>query len=236
MSTRLGRVFAQAESRWLGAVDFSAAHEHNLKQSELSRRDGRARLSWFEPKTPILTLGRRLHGDRSMDIAQTLQSCGTRHIAVIEADRGGQATLHLPGQLVVFVAIPGRREEVAGVVNRLFDAVESLEQLRGIELRRGEGDQTGLWMEGSKIASAGLRVQQGVIRHGMSVNVAIDRTIVSGLTLCGHRDASYIDLRSIALVQNDRPPKECSVERVASVLDATLCGSSRLFHAELDGP
>lgn len=186
------------DARWWGSLSFHQAHERNLEDVQRSAVDGRARLLFFEPNAPVLTLGRRLHGDRATVLAPTLRRASSRGIEVLEADRGGQATLHLPGQLVLFVAIPGRREQIASLLDTIFSAIESLTLAQDVTIRRGDGDATGLWVGSAKLASAGLRVAEGVIRHGVSLNVAIDRSLVAGLTLCGHQDARFIDLKTIA--------------------------------------
>jgi len=47
-------------------------------------------------------------------------------------------------------------------------------------------DAPGVYVEGKKIASVGIRVRRGCSYHGMSLNVAMDLAPFSGINICGH--------------------------------------------------
>jgi lipoyl(octanoyl) transferase len=105
-------------------------------------------------------------------------------IAIAESERGGQATLHAPGQLISYpvVPIPGRD---------LGDYVTGLEECNilvlaefGIQGERRPG-RPGVYVAGDKISSVGLRCQRWVSSHGTSLNVAVDLSLFEAVVSCG---------------------------------------------------
>ena len=151
----------------------------------------------FEPANPVLTLGRRAASpDGRIVLASTIAASEEREIAVIEADRGGLATLHLPGQLVVFLALPPPTPPIRSLVVELLRSASDLAQQHGIEGAIGCDHDAGLWQGTTKLASIGLRIRRRAVQHGMSINVAIDVRMANGLTLCGHRDRAFGSLQT----------------------------------------
>jgi lipoic acid synthetase len=132
---------------------------------------------------PAITLGARQSANKLLanheDLAQ-------RHIDIVEIRRGGGATAHNPGQLV-FYPILDLRDLGLGINEyiRELEAVgtELLEQL-GVRSKRRKGFP-GLWVDGSKIASIGVRVSKSVTYHGMAINIQNDLSIFDLLVPCG---------------------------------------------------
>lgn len=149
----------------------------------------------FEVSRPLLTLGRRASRPAGRaELAETLQLCAERGIEVLDADRGGLATLHLPGQLVVFIALPAPHPPVRDVVCELLTGAAALADAAGVASTIDVDRDVGVWSAGGKVASVGLRIRDRVIRHGMSVNVAIDPEYAHGLRLCGGTARGYATL------------------------------------------
>lgn len=180
---------------WAGRLPFPAAVERNLRAAELCRAGQAGQALLFEPTSPLFTLGRRAATSAGRArLAPTLALCAQRQIEVLPADRGGLGTLHLPGQLVCFIAQPCRRSDLPRVVRKLFEGAAGLARARGLGVRVDLSDDAGLWLETGKLASVGLRLERGVVCHGMALNVAIDRDLARGLTLCGHDEGGYANL------------------------------------------
>ncbi len=96
-------------------------------------------------------------------------------IPVVRADRGGQVTYHGPGQLVVYCLLDVRRLGLGAraLVTILEQAVIELLAAHGI-VAQARPDAPGVYLEGAKVASLGLRIRQGRSYHGLSLNVAMD--------------------------------------------------------------
>jgi lipoyl(octanoyl) transferase len=144
---------------------------------------------WFTEHPPVFTLG--LNANR-----EHLLSPGD--IPVVPVDRGGQVTYHGPGQLMIYPLIDLKR---AGLGIR--DLVSGLEQsvidlLRTFDVEsRSRADAPGVYADGRKVASVGLRVRRGASYHGMALNVDLDLEPFSRINPCGIRGLAVTDLRRL---------------------------------------
>ena len=108
-------------------------------------------------------------------------------IPIVESDRGGQVTYHGPGQLIAYTLFDlnrlgiGIRSLVSGLENAVINTLSQY----GIkaEARR---DAPGVYVDGKKIASLGLRIRKGCSYHGLSLNVNMDLTPFSAINPCGY--------------------------------------------------
>jgi lipoyl(octanoyl) transferase len=108
-------------------------------------------------------------------------------IPVVAVDRGGQVTYHGPGQLVAYPLLDLRRRGlgVRDLVLRLEFAVIDLLAGYGI-VAQGRRDAPGVYVDGRKIASLGLRVRRGCSYHGLSLNVSLDLAPFARINPCGY--------------------------------------------------
>ena len=110
-------------------------------------------------------------------------------IEVIQSDRGGQVTYHGPGQVVLYTLIPLKAFglNVRQLVTLLEQSVIACLAPLGIT---GEprSDAPGVYVNGAKIASLGLRIRHGVSYHGVALNVAMDLEPFSRINPCGYSD------------------------------------------------
>ncbi|UZD66867.1 lipoyl(octanoyl) transferase LipB [Marinobacter sp. AN1] len=107
-------------------------------------------------------------------------------IPVVQADRGGQVTYHGPGQLVVYLMIDLPRAGLG--VRQLVDIIEqSLVSVLGDQgiTAAPRPDAPGVYVDGAKIASLGLRVRRGCSFHGLALNVDMDMEPFSRINPCG---------------------------------------------------
>jgi lipoyl(octanoyl) transferase len=105
---------------------------------------------------------------------------------VVPVDRGGQVTYHGPGQLVVYVLADLRRLglSVRALVMALEQAVIDTVAPYGISAA-GRRDAPGVYVEGRKLASLGLRIRRGCSYHGLALNVAMDLAPFARINPCG---------------------------------------------------
>lgn len=129
--------------------------------------------------SPVITLGVR--GSRQDDLAVNIQT----DIPVVQTDRGGQATMHTPGQLVVYPMIDLKSYGVGvrDFVCVLTKATAALLKTYGIESKQGESP--GLYTMYGKIAFLGIRLDRGVVRHGLALNVSNDTAYFNSIRSCG---------------------------------------------------
>ena len=108
-------------------------------------------------------------------------------IPVIQVDRGGQVTYHGPGQWVIYLLVDIKRNGmgVRALVTLSENAIVRLLAEYGIE-SAPRADAPGVYVEGDKIASLGLRVRRGCSYHGLSLNVDMDLEPFQRINPCGH--------------------------------------------------
>ncbi len=202
---------------WWGTLPFAEAVRRNAAAIERTAAGGPGELGAFEPAGPLFTLGRRAQSPEGRrQLEATLAACDLRGLPVLEVDRGGLGTLHLPGQLVVFVAIACPRVRVRPLVDELLQAARLLALDHGVAARVDADDDVGLWAPHGKLASLGLRWQRGVAGHGLAINVAIDPAEGDGLTLCGQPTTR------LASLGRAQPPGSRAVAEAAAELDRLL--------------
>ena len=134
---------------------------------------------WYVEHPPVFTLG--LNASR-----EHLLSPGD--IPVVQIDRGGQVTYHGPGQLVVYPLIDLRRHPLG--VRKLVMALENAVIAYAAELgvaARGSREAPGVYVDGAKLASVGLRIRRRASYHGLALNVSLDLEPFERINVCGHR-------------------------------------------------
>ena len=133
---------------------------------------------WFLEHPPIYTLG------LGADPAHVRDAEG---IALLRVDRGGQVTYHGPGQLVVYPLIDLQRARlgVRDFVMALEQAVIAYAASLGIEAECRR-DAPGVYVQGRKLASLGIRVRRHASYHGLALNVQLDLEPFSRINPCGY--------------------------------------------------
>lgn len=153
---------------------------------------------WLLEHPPVYTLG--MNGDPRHLLRAT-------EIPVVKTDRGGQITWHGPGQLVAYLLADLRRKNlgIRSLVSALENAVIGLLKQYGLaaEARR---DAPGVYVEGRKIASVGLRVRRGCSYHGLSLNVNPDLSAFAAINPCG-----YAGLETTSLARLGVEARPCDV-------------------------
>jgi lipoyl(octanoyl) transferase len=117
---------------------------------------------------------------------------------VFTSGRGGRFTYHGPGQRVVYVMfdLASRGRDIRAFVNFLEDWLIATLARLGVNSERRPGE-IGVFVNGAKIGSIGLRVRRWVTLHGASLNVAPDLEHFSGIVPCGLADAPVTSLAAL---------------------------------------
>jgi lipoyl(octanoyl) transferase len=139
--------------------------------------------------SPVISLGKR--GAPESDILVPKDEAKRKGYSVIVSDRGGQATLHQPGQLVIYPIFPIQRLGVGvkAYVDLLLETTKATLDLYKIPTQYNDGSP-GLFTLNGKIAFVGIRVEKGVARHGVSINVTNQLDDFALIAACGVIDAS----------------------------------------------
>lgn len=175
-------------ARWLGRVDYEPTWRAMQRYTD-ERGPESADEFWCLEHPPVFTLG------MAGDPAHVLASHG---IPVVPIDRGGQVTYHGPGQLVLYPLLDLRRLGlgVRALVTALEDALIALAAEFGITAS-ARRDAPGVYVDGAKLASLGLRIRRGCCYHGLALNVAMDLAPFGYINPCGFAGLQVVDLATL---------------------------------------
>ena len=122
-------------------------------------------------------------------------------IPVIQIDRGGQITYHGPGQTVMYLLLDLRRAGIGirALVSLIEESVIGYLQELGIRAQ-SRIDAPGVYVDGKKIASLGLRVRGGCTYHGVALNVDMNLEPFSRINPCGLVGMQMPQLRDLGVV------------------------------------
>lgn len=162
--------------RDLGLTSYVSVFE-DMKAFTAQRTNDTLDEIWFTEHRPVFTQGQA-------GKAEHVLAAGD--IPVVQSDRGGQVTYHGPGQITAYLLFDLRRLGLG--VRDLVTAIER--SMASTILRYGihgepRADAPGIYVDGNKIGSLGLRVRRGCSYHGLSLNVDMDLEPFSRINPCG---------------------------------------------------
>ncbi len=178
---------------------------------------------------PVITLGRGAHSEHLLASAAHLAELG---VEVVETGRGGDVTLHAPGQLVCYpiIDLSPDRKDVRRYVRDLTEVMRSVASLYGVDTGRVE-QHIGLWANReaprayvgeaspndlAKVGAIGVRISRWVTMHGFALNLQPDLRLFGLIVPCGIREYG---VTSLAELTNGPAP---SVEAAAPQAFAAL--------------
>lgn len=149
---------------------------------------------WFTEHEKVFTLGLNTAPEHLLD---------TGDIPVVQIDRGGQVTYHGPGQLMIYPLIDLRRASlgVRDLVTGLEQSVVDLATEYDIDAANRR-DAPGVYVDGVKLASIGLRIRRGCSFHGMALNVDTDLEPFSRINPCGFKGLEVTSLARLGAESN----------------------------------
>ena len=176
--------------RWLGRAEYEPTWRAMQTFTEQRGPETPDEI-WFLEHPPVFTLG--MNAAREHVLAPG-------DIPLVQIERGGQVTYHGPGQLVVYPLLDVRRRGlgVRQLVMALENGISALLAPWNISAV-GRRDAPGIYVEGRKLASIGLRIRRGCSYHGLAFNVAMDLEPFRRINPCGYRGLEVTDLRTLGV-------------------------------------
>lgn len=167
----------------LGVMPFAAAWD--LQKSLAERRklgDIPDQLLVVE-HPPVVTMGRNGHDENLLASPERLAELG---IAFERVNRGGDATFHGPGQIVVYPILDLRewKRDVGAYLRALEQLLIDTLADFGLTADRWPG-KTGVWVDGRKIAAMGVHMSRWVTTHGFALNLETDLRYFHHIVPCG---------------------------------------------------
>ena len=192
--------------RQLGVKEYSAVFD-SMKAFNEQRDENTADEIWLLEHKPVFTQGQAGKEEYVLMPGD---------IPVVKSDRGGHVTYHGPGQITAYILVDLKRLKIG-----VRDLVTLIEQALVDTLAQWQisaaprRDAPGVYVDGDKIASLGLRIRRGCSYHGLNFNVAMDMSPWQRINPCG----LSIPMSQLADLV-DSPP---SIDKVANILADNLC-------------
>lgn len=171
--------------RELGQVDYQPTW-HAMQRFTDTRGVDTPDEIWLLEHSPVFTQGQA-------GKAEHLLFPGD--IPVVQVDRGGQVTYHGPGQLVAYLLLDVRRSGIGvrELVSRIERSLIDLLASYGVSAN-AKPDAPGVYVDGAKIASLGLRIRNGRSFHGLALNVDMDLQPFQRINPCGYAGMAMTQL------------------------------------------
>jgi lipoyl(octanoyl) transferase len=169
---------------------------------------------WLTEHEPVFTQGQAGRAEHVL---------APGDIPVVQSDRGGQVTYHGPGQITGYLLFDIRRLglSVRALVRGIEDAIVATLARYGVDAA-GRPDAPGVYVDGAKIASLGLRVRRGCSYHGLALNVDMDLEPFSRINPCGLLGTPVTQLADLASPVEIGAVRERLVEDLAAVYGVSV--------------
>jgi lipoyl(octanoyl) transferase len=159
---------------------------------------------------PVVTMGRGAKAANLLAPEERLRELG---IDLCWTDRGGDITLHAPGQLVAYPIVelgPGKRD-VRRYVRSLIATMCEVTRRFGVDGGL-YGDRVGLWVDRARLSSfpdqdeprdpaklgaIGVRISRWVTMHGFALNLDLDMSLYQHIVPCGISDLPVTSLETL---------------------------------------
>jgi len=164
----------------------------------------------FVEHEAVVTLGRGAHPENLLASEASLAELG---VDLVRTGRGGDVTLHAPGQLVAYPILdlsPARRD-VRRYVKDLTETMRRLASELGVETGTHE-KHIGLWADGAsphaypgdaragelvKVGAIGVRISRWCTMHGFALNLCNDLSLYRVIVPCGIREHGVSSLAAL---------------------------------------
>lgn len=166
---------------------------------------------WLVEHNPVFTQGQAGKAEHLIN---------TGDIPVVQSDRGGQVTYHGPGQLVAYFLINLRRKKLG--VRDLVTTIENLviNTLKAYNIDSdARPDAPGVYVDGKKICSLGLRIRKGCSFHGLALNVNMDLTPFLRINPCGYEGMEMVQVSQFGGSDNVEAVEKQLIEELVTLLD-----------------
>lgn len=176
-----------------GTIDFHDAWRRQRELADAVLRLDHPDTLVFCEHPPVITLGRTTQ-DGSLLLSRELLT--QQGIDVVEINRGGEATVHNPGQLVGYPIfnLTRSRQDLHWFLRLLEQAVIDTLSDCGVEAQRVDG-LTGVWIGDSrKICAIGIHCSRWVTSHGFALNVSNELDLFNAIVPCGIRERGVTSL------------------------------------------
>jgi len=143
------------------------------------------------------------------------------NIPLVNVDRGGKITYHGLGQVIIYLLIDLNRRNLK--VRQLVNIIENsiIELLANFNITAvAKNDAPGVYVNGKKIASVGLRLKNNCCYHGLSLNVDMDLTPFEAIDPCGYKGLEMTQTKDLGIENTSQQMGEALLKLLQNKLTA----------------
>lgn len=168
------KTMTKLEIKELGLVNFEETYQAMLN---LIATKPNFHSIWLLEHNPVFTIGIS---------EKNIREDKTKTPPFLKTDRGGRTTFHGPGQLVIYFIL--NMKSLPFPPTKLTSKIlqNTLEVIEGLGLKSNiQENDPGIFIEGKKVASIGMRIKKNYSYHGLSVNIDTDLLTFNTIKPCG---------------------------------------------------
>jgi lipoate-protein ligase B len=144
---------------------------------------------------PVLTMGKNSEAENLLFSRDFYLAQG---VEIVDTERGGQITAHMPGQLVIYPILHMSllKLSVRDYINILEESVIFTLSNFGVAAHR-DPEHPGVWVGLEKICALGVRIKSRVSMHGLALNVNNDLSLFQRIIPCGIKARGVTNLLNL---------------------------------------
>ena len=232
--------------RWLGRRRYEEVHELQKRLHAARQADGIPDTVLLLEHEPVITLGRGAKSENVLAPRELLAAAG---VDLVETGRGGDVTLHAPGQLVCYpiVSLAPDRQDVRRYVADLAETMRRLAARHGIAAGPVEG-LIGVWVDKksprefrgpshalhlAKLGAIGVRISRWVTMHGFAFNCTTDLELFGMIVPCG---ITQHGVTSVHDLTGEAPRVEAEAKHAIELLADVLGGDVASYEDRSSAP
>lgn len=184
------------ETRYLGLVPYSEAHELQKQLVEKRKADEIPDTFLLLEHSHVITLGRAADRTNILADEATRAQFG---VELHETGRGGDVTYHGPGQLVgypIIKLLPGH-QDIRQYVRNIQEVLIRTAADFGVTAEPRGGEFVGVWVGDNKLGAIGIRISRWVTMHGFAFNVTTDLNYFQLIVPCGIQGHGVTSLQQL---------------------------------------
>ena len=142
----------------------------------------------------LFTIGK---SGKKSDILISQNELNLKGIKVYESNRGGEITYHGPGQIIYYPIINLKKLSIKPVEYIRILQRTVISSLKDFNIQAEHVNKpVGVWVNGKKISSIGVRISKSVTMHGVAINLNCDLKYFTYIIPCGIKDLNLTNINN----------------------------------------
>ena len=142
----------------------------------------------------LFTIGK---SGKKSDILISQNELNLKGIKVYESNRGGEITYHGPGQIIYYLIINLKKLSIKPVEYIRILQRTVISSLKDFNIQAEDVNKpVGVWVNGKKISSIGVRISKSVTMHGVAINLNCDLKYFTYIIPCGIKDLNLTNINN----------------------------------------